>query len=319
MQPIHKNTEACFLGLAIGDALGVPVEFRKRDYLRDSPVTTMTGYGVWNQPPGTWSDDSSLTFCTAESLLTGYDLNDMGRRFVRWFNEGYWGAHHKLFDIGNTTQAALNRIFYGEDPRYSGDYEHTSNGNGSLMRIMPAALYFSKLNNNELFTVMQAISGITHAHVRSVLSCFIYACLVREIVNGKDKTEAWRHAIQNSTAFINAGGYNPEEIKLFDRLLQNDVTLLEENDIHASGYVLHTLEASIWTFLKTDTYTDAVLKAVNLGGDTDTTGCVTGALAGLYYGLEAIPAEWIDSLARQNDIRKLAAAFAIAIQKEAGF
>jgi len=314
MKLTPEYIEACFLGLAIGDALGVPVEFRLRDYLRKTPVVTMTGYGVWNQPPGTWSDDSSLTFCTAESLTQGYDPDDMGGRFVQWYTKGYWGAHNALFDIGGTTHIALDRIRNGESALYSGEWDETSNGNGSLMRIMPAALYFSNLNDEKLYQALKEISGITHAHFRSVLSCFIYSCFVGELLKGTEKTEAWLQARNRCNTFIQAGGYNPAEIKLFDRLLQQDITALPENAILSSGYVLHTLEASIWTLLTTDTFTGAVLKAVNLGGDTDTTGCVTGALAGLYYGPEALPAEWATVLAREKDIRKLAADFTLALK-----
>src|SRR5688572_8171418 len=95
-----EKVKACFLGLAVGDALGVPVEFRSRGFLKENPVREMLGYGSWNQPPGTWSDDSSMTFCLAQSLITKYDLQNIAARFVRWYKEGYWGAHHKLFDIG---------------------------------------------------------------------------------------------------------------------------------------------------------------------------------------------------------------------------
>ncbi len=209
MKLTPENIEACFLGLAIGDALGVPVEFRKRDYLSENPVVTMTGYGVWNQPPGTWSDDSSLAFCTAESLSKGYDLEDMGLLFLQWYTKGYWGAHNALFDIGNTTRIAIERIRYGEKAMCSGEWDETSNGNGSLMRIMPAALYFSNLTDDKLYLALKEISGITHAHFRSVLSCFIYSCFVGELLKGTEKTEAWQQARKHCNTFIQSGGYNP--------------------------------------------------------------------------------------------------------------
>ena len=131
------NIKSCFLGLAIGDALGVPVEFRDRAFFKDHPVKEMLGYGSWNQPLGTWSDDSSLTFCLAQSLAEGYNLHDIGKKFVAWYKEGYWGAHHKLFDIGGTTRTSIERISVGENPLFSGELEENSNGNGSPMRIAP--------------------------------------------------------------------------------------------------------------------------------------------------------------------------------------
>ena len=143
------NIKSCFLGLAIGDGLGVPVEFRDRSFLKDFPVKEMLGYGSWNQPPGTWSDDSSLTFCLAESLVNGYSLHDIGKKFVAWYKEGYWGAHHKLFDIGGTTRASIERISAGENPLFSGEPDESSNGNGALMRITPAALYFYNVSDDD--------------------------------------------------------------------------------------------------------------------------------------------------------------------------
>src|SRR5687767_9896210 len=102
-----ENIKSCFLGFAVGDALGVPVEFNNRELLQARPVKQMMGHGTWNQLPGTWSDDSSLAFCLAESLVNGYDPTDIGKKFVAWYTTGYWGAHHKLFDIGQTTRIAL--------------------------------------------------------------------------------------------------------------------------------------------------------------------------------------------------------------------
>jgi ADP-ribosyl-[dinitrogen reductase] hydrolase len=304
-----KNITSCFLGLAIGDALGVPVEFNDRYTLKINPVTTMTGYGCWNQPPGTWSDDSSLTFCLAESLNKGYDLNDIGKTFVQWMTEGYWGAHHKVFDIGGTTRVALRRILKGEDPLYSGDFEEDSNGNGSLMRIIPASLLFANSDNESLLVRMREISGVTHRHFRSVTSCFIYSKLVSQLLKGVDKHEAYLDACHEINAFFKTKDFDASELKLFARTLDGTLADAKEETIKSSGYVLHTLEASIWTFLNTTSFKDAVLTAVNLGGDTDTTGCVTGALAGLYYGEESIPAEWISTLARKEDIIKLAENF----------
>ncbi|NBP70650.1 MAG: ADP-ribosylglycohydrolase family protein [Cytophagia bacterium] len=309
------NIESCFLGLAIGDALGVPVEFRNRNILRNNPITTMTGYGCWDQPAGTWSDDSSLAFCTAESLVEGYDLHDMGKRFVRWRLEGYWGAHGKVFDIGGTTRVALDRIVNGEDPLYSGEFEEESNGNGSLMRIIPASLYFHNSSNQYLMERMREISGVTHRHFRSVFSCFIFSKFVAHLFLGLDKIDAFLNAIDEIKGYIATENFNAKELDLFNRVLSGQLPDLPEEKIYSSGYVLHTLEASIWCFLNSGSFKEAVLKAVNLGGDTDTTACVTGALAGLYYGKGAIPSEWIDVLARKEDIILLAGNFQKSLDK----
>jgi ADP-ribosyl-[dinitrogen reductase] hydrolase len=310
-----ENIESCFLGLAIGDALGVPVEFRNRNILKTNPVTKMTGYGAWNQPPGTWSDDSSMAFCLAESLTKGYDIHDIGKSFVRWMKEGYWGAHGKVFDIGGTTRIALQRVFEGEDPLYSGEFEEDSNGNGSLMRIMPSSLYFFEADNDILLERMREISGITHRHFRSVLSCFIFSKIALNVFRGYEKLEAYKNAIDDIKIFVSAKNYNPDEVILFERILSGSLVKESEEKIYSTGYVLHTLESAIWCFVNSNSYSEAVLKAVNLGGDTDTTACVTGALAGLYYGIDGIPDDWKATIEKREDIILLAKDFKNCMDK----
>lgn len=301
-----ENIESSFLGLAIGDALGVPVEFKSRDYFRNNPVTTMIGYGVWNQPPGTWSDDSSMAFCLAESLTKGYDIQDIGKTFVKWMQEGYWGAHHKVFDIGGTTRLSLQRIAKGEDSLYSGEFEESSNGNGSIMRVMPASIFFCMEENETLMERMRETSGVTHRHFRSIFSCFIYSKFAGHLFRGLEKQEAYVKAMEEVREYIASKNFNPDELAFFERTVSGKLISEVEERVYSSGYVLHTLEASIWCFLNTNSYSEAVLKAVNLGGDTDTTGCVTGALAGLYYGDEGIPTEWKNVVVRKKDIIELA-------------
>ena len=310
-----EKIKGCFLGLAVGDALGVPVEFRDRSYFKTQPVSGMLGYGTWNQPPGTWSDDSSMSFCLAESLVSNYDLKDIGSTFVRWYQEGYWGARLKLFDIGGTTRCALARIAGGEDPLFSGEFGEESNGNGSLMRIAPGALYFSEIPDKELYDRVKEISAITHAHFRSVFSCFIFSKFVIQLFKGEEKFVAFENACKSISDFAAKNNFNVNELQLFERILTGTIISTPEQSIESGGYVLHTLEASIWSFLNTDSYSDAVLKAINLGGDTDTTGCVTGALAGVYHGIDSSPAEWLNVLAREKDIIKLSEDFTESLKK----
>ncbi len=305
----HNKVKGCFLGLAIGDALGVPVEFSEREQWRRAPVKEMLGFRVWNQPPGTWSDDSSLAFCLAESLVNGYDVEDIGVKSVNWLYEGYWGAHHKVFDVGNTTKLALSRIRSGKSAKHSGEWDEASNGNGSLMKIAPAALYFHNTDDDQLWIAISEISSITHAHFRSCFCCFVYCKYLIELYKGEEKLEALRKASESIRQLMDSKNFSTTETQLLDRILTLKIADAEEDEIKSSGYVLHTLEASIWCLLTTSSYKEAVLKAVNLGGDTDTTACVTGALAGVYYGVEQIPGEWVDVLARREDIVDLAKRF----------
>ncbi|MEZ0611096.1 ADP-ribosylglycohydrolase family protein [Fibrella sp. WM1] len=309
----QKITAALF-GLAVGDALGVPVEFQRRAALVAEPVTTMQGYGTHNQPPGTWSDDSSLVFCLAESLCHGYDLDDLARRFINWNEHGYWTPHGTVFDIGIATSKALGRLATGISPTLAGGKHEDDNGNGSLMRILPLVFVLQHLPIRERYERVADVSSLTHGHSRSILACFLYCEYALELLQGTDKHEALQTTRQRVLDFVtNVPELTESELAHFGRILgragSNEGRRLPdyaEADIASSGYVIHTLEASLWCFLTTDSYREAVLKAVNLGSDTDTTGCVTGGLAGLYYGITQIPTDWLNVLARRADIEQLA-------------
>lgn len=298
--------KSVLFGVAVGDALGVPVEFNSRQVIRKNPVTDMIGYGTYNLPPGTFSDDSSLTFCLAEALTNDFDLNTIGQNFVKWYYNSYWTPRGNVFDIGIATRQAIDRLAKGERPDLAGGFDVSSNGNGSLMRISPLLFYLWDKPINERYEITKQVSSITHGHIRSVIACFYYLEFARQLFAQKDKFEIYKNLQAEITNHLTSLSINPTEIGLFDRLLKQDIQELAEENIFSSGYVLHTLEASIWCLLTTDNYKDAVLKAVNLGEDTDTTGAVTGGLAGLLYGIDNIPSNWIKQIARHDDIEELA-------------
>lgn len=303
---MENLVKAGIFGVCVGDALGVPVEFKRREELKRFPVTKMLEYMSWNQPKGTWSDDSSLTLCLAEELTKGYDLEKVGQSFVKWVKYGHWTAHGRLFDIGGTTRHSIARLIKGESARFSGNIFEEDNGNGSLMRILPLAFYLKDEENIEkLYQIVKEVSSITHGHFRSVFACFVYVIFAIELIKGKDKREAYDHTRKLALEFSENQGFNSKEIQLFERVLKNDISAFPEDEIKSSGYVLHSLEASLWCFMNSESYSEAVLKAVNLGEDTDTTGAITGGIAGIYYGFENIPEEWIDVLARKIDIENL--------------
>ncbi|MFY7846876.1 ADP-ribosylglycohydrolase family protein [Chryseobacterium gambrini] len=303
---MENTIKAGIFGVCVGDALGVPVEFKTRETLKAFPVENMREFGSWNQPKGTWSDDSSLTLCIAEELTKGYDLEKIGQSFVKWVKYGHWTAHGRLFDIGGTTRHSVARLIKGESAKFSGNIFEEDNGNGSLMRTLPLAFYLKDEENIEkLYQAVKEVSAITHGHFRSVFACFIYVIFAIELIKGKDKKEAYQYTQKVVLQFAEIQGFNPKEVQLFDRVLKNDISEYHEDSISSGGYVLHSLEASLWCFLNSVSYSEAVLKAVNLGEDTDTTGAITGGIAGIYYGFESIPKEWIDVLARKEDIEKL--------------
>ncbi|MDR1160808.1 MAG: ADP-ribosylglycohydrolase family protein [Tannerellaceae bacterium] len=321
MMSVKEYTEAiksALLGVAVGDALGVPVEFSSREELREEPVTDMLGGAgtTYGQLAGTWSDDSSLTFCLAESLTRGFDLNDIATLFRQWRYNDYWTARGAVFDVGHTTRSAINRLEQGVQPDLAGDTGERSNGNGSLMRILPLLFYLAdKPERSERFAIIKQVSSITHGHIRSVIACFYYLEFARQMLEGKEIHLIYKNLQEEIPAFLNEHSISQDEISLFDRLLTSDIGQLPEREIRSSGYVVHTLEASIWCLLTTGSYEEAVLKAVNLGGDTDTTAAVAGGLAGLLYGTNNIPGRWLQRLARREDIERLAEQLAERVNK----
>jgi ADP-ribosylglycohydrolase len=291
-------------GSIVGDALGVPVEFSDRKERKKDPVTDMRGYGTHGQPPGTWSDDSSLTFCTVQSLTEGFYTNDMGKSFVAWYKEGRWTPWGKVFDIGGTTQSAINRIARGVVAEVAGDSDEGSNGNGSLMRILPVGLRFAGVPSTRLLDYAHRVSSMTHRHPRSQMACGFYCLIAAALLRGLTPFDAYAEAVQTALIAYREPPFSAE-LPHFGRLLSSKVHELRESSVRSDGYVVHTLEAAIWCLLNSASFSEAVLKAVNLGGDTDTTGCVTGGLAGIHYGLSAIPEEWINGLARREEIQSL--------------
>jgi ADP-ribosylglycohydrolase len=315
MKLIDKIRGGIF-GVAVGDAVGVPYEFIDRDSMKIRPAKDMISAGTHNQPLGTWSDDSSLTFCLMEGLIEGYDLRIIGQKFIDWFDKAYWTAHNNVFDIGATTRMAIHRLESGHTPEICGGFDEYSNGNGSLMRILPM-VYFLKDEEDieKRYHMVKDVSSMTHAHLRSVLACFIYIEYALLLLKGEEKFKAYKVMKQNVNAFISTQQFNPKEIGFYYDVLQEDVFQLNEDFIRGCGYVVNSLKASLWCFLNYNNYEEIVLKAVNLGEDTDTTAAITGGLAGLYYGFDNIPETWKFQLARYDDIEDLIERFNSSLEK----
>lgn len=257
-------------GLAVADAVGVPYEFSARGTFN---ATDMTGFGTYNQVPGTWSDDTSMTIATCYSIKTKgcIDTADILIQFRKWMLDGAFTPHNSTFDIGNTTSVALRQGFGCNDER--------SNGNGSLMRIIPLA-FVPDITDAQI----EAVSSLTHAHIISRAACIIYVGIAKELINGTSVMDAVRTNVKSGS--------------FYKKLLTIDKA--SEDEIKSSGYVVDTIEAAIWCVATTDNYRDCVLKAVNLGSDTDTVAAVAGGLAGIIYGTRGIPEKWLDTLCNKE-------------------
>ena len=302
-----EKIKAVMIGHAVGDALGVPVEFCSREEIAEDPVTDMRGFGSYPMPAGAWSDDTSMSLCALDSLSKGViDHDEIMDNFVRWASNDEFTPTGEMFDIGRTCLTAI-RNFLEVDGRPAlecGLTDERSNGNGSLMRIHPFVLYaFVKGGTlGKSLDIIREGSIMTHAHPRTIYACGIYAMVFWEILKGADKAKVLSE-IENAAVLFD--GIYPEESDHFEWAFHKKLASKSADDISSSGYVVHTLEAALWCLLTTNSYKECVLKAVNLGEDTDTVAAVAGGLAGAMYGYDAIPEEWRNTLIRREYIEEM--------------
>lgn len=299
MKVTRENIWALVYGMAAGDAMGVPVEFVHREVLAQDPIKDMTHGGTHNQPAGTWSDDTSMTLCLLDSMArTGkLDYTDIMNNFVRWEENAEFTAGGITFDIGNTSSIAIERFKNGVEAMECGGRGEGDNGNGSLMRIAPMALWLARHPEKDMDTCMEEvhkISALTHAHPRSKMACGLYVLVLMYVLQGRDLKDAIRTGLKHGLDYYGKKKEYAKEITKFNRLIMDSFASMPEKNIKSGGYVVDSLEATMWCLLNTEGYKEAVLKAVNLGSDTDTVAALTGAVAGLAYGYESIPKRWLN-------------------------
>ena len=313
-----ERIKSVVVGHSIGDALGVPVEFCTREELDENPVTDMMGFDSYPVPEGCWSDDTSMALCALDSLAKGkLNYNEIMQNFVRWASFDEFTPTGEMFDIGRTCLKAIRRYLDsdGTDATKSGLDGENYNGNGSLMRIHPFALflYYNGLAEEKYMEVIHNASALTHAHERSQMACGIYTFVLWELLAKPHKSSIIK-GLNRARRFYQ----DSEEFAIYDRMLMkrigwiyrhwedpDDHKEVTRDEIKSSGYVVDTLEAAIWCLMTTNDYKSCVLKAVNLGDDTDTVAAIAGGLAGALYGYDAIPREWLDTLKRRDYIEEM--------------
>lgn len=296
-------------GFCVGDVLGVPVEFSTREERKEDPINEMRAYGTYHQPFGTWSDDTSLTICLIDAINRGYSIKKVAKNFVDFYEKGLFTPFGEVFDIGNSTRNSIIKICNGINAVDCGGKTESDNGNGSLMRILPITFYGEKLVGQDLMKLIEEVSSLTHGHNRSKLACIIYVVFAIQIFEGYEKEEALNRTI----VFVNSNCVDSysDEFRYFERILRKKIINASENEIESTGYVIDTLEAALWAFFTADGYRNTILKAINLGGDTDTIAAIAGGLAGIYYGLNEIPQEWIQSMVKKDKLYQMFKQFCI--------
>lgn len=287
----------CLVGLAVGDAVGTTVEFKPRGSF--APLKDMVGGGPFSLPPGAWTDDTSMALCLATSLVEkrGFDARDQMERYLRWRNEGYLSSIGRCFDIGNATNAALARFERSGDP-YSGSDDPHSAGNGSIMRLAPVPMYFAGDPQAAVAFAVES-SRTTHAAQECLDACRLFAAILLAALAGVDK----------ATVLFGPHAVLAEGTRLgpkLEAIAEGAYRDKGAEQIRGSGYVVDSLEAALWSFWRTDNFRDAILTAVNLGDDADTTAAVCGQIAGAFYGESGIPGNWRKQLVMVQEIRALA-------------
>jgi ADP-ribosylglycohydrolase len=293
--PVTKweKIEGGLFGLLVGDALGVPYEFHAPEDLPPTPKLEFDPPASFNRahrgvPPGTWSDDGAQALCLLASLLDCgcFDAEDFGRRLVRWQGEGYMAVNARVFDIGITTSSALRKLRAGTPALEAGLKEDYDNGNGSLMRALPLALWH-RGTDEELARDAQAQSRVTHGHLRSQVCCALYCLWARYSL--EEREDAWAEAVERLRALYAAQNDATQELE--GSIRPDDLTPGQ-----GTGYVVDCLKSARWAVAQSSTYEQAVRSAIALGHDTDTTACVAGGIAGIRYGTAGIPERWTSNL-----------------------
>lgn len=280
------------LGLAVGDAIGTTVEFMPRGSF--IPMTDMVGGGPFNLVAGGWTDDTSTALCLASSLIeNGFDLHDQMSRYLLWRDEGYFSSTGRCFDIGSTTNGALE-AFKRSGNAIAGSTASDCAGNGSIMRLAPILIHYLDMPDLAM-QLCEEQSRTTHQAAECLMACRLLGEVLIRALQGKSKDDVLAPsqqvlALSVGLQAIAHGGYKTKSI----------------DEIKGSGFVVESLESALWCFWKTDNFKDGVLLAANLGDDADTTSAIFGQIAGGFYGETGIPAEWLRKLTMADAIGELA-------------
>lgn len=292
------------IGHAVGDAMGFPTEFSKREELLQNPVIEMIDSPDVGQPAGSWSDDTAMEIATIDSFIQKkyFDYKDIMDKWVKWISKSEYTPTGVAFDIGRTCLKAIKKYCNGTAPLQCGSTSINENGNGSLMRILPVALYaYSKnLDDISIRKLTNEVSSLTHAHEVSRLGCYIYVQFIICLLKGYTKEEAYKH-IQ----YLDYSAYDMHSLKLYKRILDEQIEVQRLDQIKSTGYIVDTLESAIWIFMNAQHFKEAIIASTNIGGDTDTIGAIVGSMAGIYYGFESIPSNWLDKLQRKDYLIEL--------------
>lgn len=310
------DSKSGIIGLAIGDAMGVPLEFCNREDLMQNITMEMKESNIDGIPKGSWSDDTSMTLATIDAIVSDncINCNKIANNFVQWVKNAKYTPSNKTFDIGRTCLRSILRFEAKEDVAQNcGGKSEMDNGNGSMMRILPLVYYCysRKMTENEIYKVVREVSSITHGHEISIMGCFIYVMFGIELLKGKDKKIAYEYIKSINYEIY----FNENTVSRYSRIIDNKINEYVIDEIKSTGFIIDTLEATLWVLLNTNSYNQAIIGAINLGDDADTVGACVGGLAGICYGLETINQLWKNDLQKYDYINNLCDKFNMVLNK----
>jgi ADP-ribosyl-[dinitrogen reductase] hydrolase len=289
------DIKSLIIGGAVGDALGLPVVNKTKMQLEQTPVFDILD--------GLFSDNTSMSWALADTILNGYDINLLMDNMLEWYKNGKYTATGVMVDVKQSVAKSIDR--YIKNGKISGTKTETDNDSDALVRIAPMVLLTNGKNIEDRFELIKEVSSITHEHNISVLSCFFYTEFILELIKSHDKVKAYIVA-QNKMKYLFANKKITRSTQYkFERVYPDKVWSLGEGELLNDGYVISSLETAMWCFMNTNNYEEAVLRAVNLGGDTATVASITGSVAGIFYGYKNIPTEWIESLVKIDELELL--------------
>ena len=285
------------IGCAIGDALGVSSKGHSRDYLLDHPVLKMTPSIKKGIPKGAWSDSTSLMLATTDAIIKrNINYNYIAENCVSWFTSNKYCSVGEAFGIGNTTLKALIKFTKRENEAYEcGLSEYNNNGNSALKMMLPLAFYFTakKSSDKEIYDTVKKVCSITHRHQISLCACYIYVNYIIFLLNGNNKFGSLK-----LLKSLDYSMFSNKVLAYFSPILFGNISELDIDEIASTSFVVDTLNSTLWCFIQSTNFKDCILATANIGDDTSSIGALCGAMAGIYYGTNKIPASWI------NDLRK---------------
>lgn len=302
------------IGLAIGDAMGVPTESNKREILLAKPVIKMLPKISAGIPKGAWSDNTSLAIATMDAISkNGINYTSMADNYVRWFTANQFCSINESFGISNTTLKSLVRYTQRLEEAYEcGSDDYYDNGNDPLCRCLPLAYYFNvkKDTDKKIYETVKKVCSITHAHELATLGCYIYVRFLMNLLKGNNKYSAL-----NQVKKLDFSMFTKNSLDEYKRILVADINEFDIDEIKNTSFIVDTLEAAIWCFMKSESFKECIIATTNIGGDTPSIGAVAGALAGIFYGYGNISKNYLEDLRKKEYLIEISEKYETFLRK----